>query len=205
MTAAPSITVASEHVEPVHAHKWLVAAAVMLGAFLGVLDTSIVNVALPYIQGSFAASVDEITWIVTSYLVATGVTIPLTGWIAARIGSKRYFILSVTLFVLGSTLCGVATGLHQMVLFRIMQGAAGAAMMPLSQAILFETFLPSEHTIAMATFGLGMMAAPILGPTLGGWITLNWSWRWNFYINVPAGPVAAFMVYAFVHDPPYLR
>ena len=106
MTAAPSITVATEHVEPVHAHKWLVAAAVMLGAFLGVLDTSIVNVALPYMQGSFAASVDEITWIVTSYLVATGVTIPLTGWIAARIGRKRYFILSVTLFVLGSTLCG---------------------------------------------------------------------------------------------------
>jgi len=205
MAASSSITAAIEHPEPVRAHKWLVASAVMLGAFLGVLDTSIVNVALPYMQGSFAASVDEITWIVTSYLVATGVTIPLTGWIAARIGRKRYFMWSVSLFVAGSALCGVATGLHQMVLFRILQGAAGAAMMPLSQAILFETFPPSEHTMAMATFGLGMMAAPILGPTLGGWITLNWSWRWNFYINVPAGATAAMMVYAFVHDPPYLR
>jgi len=205
MTAAPSIIVSAQHAEPVRAHKWLVAAAVMLGAFLGVLDTSIVNVALPYMQGSFAASVDEITWIVTSYLVATGVMIPLTGWIAARIGRKRYFMLSVILFVLGSMLCGLAEGLHQMVLFRILQGAAGAAMMPLSQAILFETFPPSEHTLAMSVFGLGMMAAPILGPTLGGWITLNWSWRWNFYINVPAGALAALMVYTFVHDPPYLR
>jgi len=205
MTAAPSIISAAQQAEPVRTHKWLVAAAVMLGAFLGVLDTSIVNVALPYMQGSFAASVDEITWIVTSYLVATGVMIPLTGWIAARIGRKRYFMLSVILFVLGSTLCGLAEGLHQMVLFRILQGAAGAAMMPLSQAILFETFPPSEHTLAMSVFGLGMMAAPILGPTLGGWITLNWSWRWNFYINVPAGAIAALMVYTFVHDPPYLR
>jgi len=204
--AAPSITAAAEqHVEPVRAHKWLVAAAVMLGAFLGVLDTSIVNVALPYMQGSFAASVDEITWVVTSYLVATSVMIPLTGWIAARIGRKRYFLLSMTLFVVGSTLCGVAGGLGQMVVFRILQGAAGAAMMPLSQAILFETFPPSEHTLAMSTFGLGMMAAPILGPTVGGWITMNWSWRWNFYINVPAGAIAAMMVYTFVHDPPYLR
>jgi DHA2 family multidrug resistance protein len=203
--ASLSITAVEEHAEPVRAHKWLVAAAVMLGAFLGVLDTSIVNVALPYMQGSFAASVDEITWVVTSYLVATGVTIPLTGWIAARVGRKRYFIVSVLMFVAGSMLCGLATGLHQMVLFRVMQGAAGAAMMPLAQAILFETFPPSEHTLAMSVFGLGMMAAPILGPTLGGWITLNWSWRWNFYINVPAGTLAVLMVYRFVHDPPYLR
>ncbi|HKV54879.1 MAG TPA: DHA2 family efflux MFS transporter permease subunit, partial [Candidatus Binataceae bacterium] len=181
------------------------ASAVMLGAFMGVLDTSIVNVALPYMQGSFAASVDEITWIVTSYLVATGVMIPLTGWIAARIGRKRYFIMSVLMFMAGSALCGVASGLGQMVLFRILQGAAGAAMMPLSQAILLETFPPSEHTLAMSTFGLGMMAAPILGPTVGGWITMNWDWRWNFYINVPAGAIAALMVYAFVQDPPYLK
>jgi DHA2 family multidrug resistance protein len=204
--AAPSITTVTEQrAEPVHAHKWLVAGAVMLGAFLCVLDSSIVNVALPYMQGSFAASVDEITWVVTCYLVATGVMVPLTGWIAARIGRKRYFIISVALFVLSSTLCGVANGLGEMVIFRILQGAAGAAMMPLSQAILFETFPPSEHTLAMSVFGLGMMAAPILGPTVGGWITMNWSWRWNFYINVPGGAIAAVMVYTFVHDPPYLR
>ena len=203
--AASSIAAAQQHAEPVRAHKWLIAAAVMLGAFLGVLDTSIVNVALPYMQGSFAASVDEIAWVVTSYLVATGVMIPLTGWIAARVGRKRYFLISVMLFVVGSMMCGLATSLNQMVLFRILQGAAGAAMMPLAQAILFETFPPSEHTLAMSVFGLGMMAAPILGPTVGGWITLNWSWRWDFYINVPAGIAAALMVYTFVHDPPYLN
>jgi MFS transporter, DHA2 family, multidrug resistance protein len=156
-------------------------------------------------QGSFAASVDEITWVVTSYLVATGIMIPLTGWIAARVGRKRYFIISVVLFVFGSALCGIASSINQMVFFRILQGAAGAAMMPLSQAILLETFPPSEHTLAMSTFGLGMMAAPILGPTLGGWITMNWNWRWNFYINVPMGAIAALMVYTFVHDPPYLE
>ena len=183
-------------------HKWLVAAAVMLGAVLQVLDSSIVNVALPYMQGSFAASVDEITWVVTSYLVATSVMIPLSGWIATRLGRKRFFIASVLLFVAGSALCGVARSLDQMVVFRILQGAT---MMPLSQAILFETFPPNEHTLAMSVFGLGMMAAPILGPTLGGWITVNWSWRWNFYINVPTGAAAALMVHAFVHDPPYLR
>ncbi len=204
--AAPSITaLAKQDAEPVRSHKWLVAAAVILGAFLGVLDSSIVNVALPYMQGSFAASVDEITWVVTSYLVATGVMVPLTGWMAAWIGRKRYFLISMMLFVLGSMLCGTADGLGQMVIFRILQGAAGAATMPLSQAILFETFPPSEHTLAMSIFGLGMMAAPILGPTVGGWITMNWSWRWNFYINVPAGAAAALMVYTFVHDPPYLR
>jgi MFS transporter, DHA2 family, multidrug resistance protein len=155
-------------------------------------------------QGSFAASVDEITWIVTSYLVATGIMIPLTGWIAARLGRKRYFVISVIFFVAGSALCGIAGNLGEMVAFRIIQGAAGAAMMPLSQAILLETFPPAEHTLAMSTFGLGMMAAPILGPTLGGWITMNWNWRWNFYINVPMGALAALMVSTFVHDPPYL-
>jgi MFS transporter, DHA2 family, multidrug resistance protein len=202
--AAPSIT-AQQAENPPKSHKWLVAAAIMIGAFLGVLDTSIVNVALPYMQGSFAASVDEITWVVTSYLVATGIMIPLTGWIAARVGRRRYFIISVVLFILGSALCGIAGSISQMVVFRILQGAAGAAMMPLSQAILLETFPPSEHTLAMSTFGLGMMAAPILGPTLGGWITMNWNWRWNFYINVPMGTIAALMVYSFVHDPPYLK
>lgn len=203
--AASTITVALAPAEPVRTHKWLVAAAVMLGAFLQVLDTSIVNVALPYMQGSFAASVDEITWVVTSFLVANGVMIPMTGWIAARIGRKRYFILSVLLFMISSALCGVARTIDQMVIFRLLQGAAGAAMMPLAQAILFETFPPAEHTLAMAVFGLGIMVGPIAGPTLGGWITMNWDWRWTFYINVPAGALAALMVYAFVHDPPYLH
>jgi MFS transporter, DHA2 family, multidrug resistance protein len=196
---------ATTAVEAPATHKWLVAAAVMVGAFLQVLDSTVVNVALPHMQGSFAASVDEITWVVTSYLVATSVMVPLTGWLAARFGRKRYFLIAIAMFVGASALCGVAQRLDQMVVFRLLQGASGAAMMPLSQAILLETFPPAEHTLAMSTFGLGMMVAPMLGPTVGGWITTNWSWRWNFYINVPAGAIAALLVFLFVHDPPYLR
>src|SRR5216684_2947889 len=165
-------------------HKWLVAASVMLGAILTNLDASIVNVALPYMQKSFGVGVDRITWVVTSYLVAVSVMLPMTGWTAARVGRKRYLVTSVVLFVIASTMCGLADGINQLVVFRVIQGAAGAAM---------------------TTFGMGMMVAPVLGPTLGGWITVHWSWRWNFYINVPTGAMAAFMVYSFVHDPGYLR
>jgi DHA2 family multidrug resistance protein len=196
---------ASAEAHPLAVQKWLVAAAVMIGAVMTVLDASIVNVSLPYMQKSFAADVRQITWVVTSYLVAVSVTIPMTGWCAVRFGRKRYFLASVLMFVVTSALCGLAGGVHQMVVFRVLQGAAGAAMIPLSQAILLETFPPNEHTLAMTTFGMGLMAAPVLGPTLGGWITLNLSWRWVFFINVPTGVVAMLMVYAFVHDPPYLR
>jgi DHA2 family multidrug resistance protein len=185
--------------------KWLVAVAVMLGATLEVLDTSIVNVSLPHLQGSFSASTDEITWVLTSYIVANGIMIPLTGWISARFGRKRYFLTSVAVFVLASALCGAAESLQQIVLFRLLQGAAGAAMIPSSQAILMETFPAEEQGLAMAMWGVGLMTAPMLGPTLGGWITDNWSWRWNFYINLPTGILAAVMVVLFVEDPDYLR
>ncbi|HEV3109129.1 MAG TPA: DHA2 family efflux MFS transporter permease subunit [Candidatus Binataceae bacterium] len=185
-------------------HRWLIALAVMLGTSLEVLDTSIVNVALPHMQGSFSASLDEISWVVTSYLVANGIMIPMTGWISSRFGRKRYFLISVTVFVAASMLCGAAQSLQQMVVFRLLQGIAGAAMIPSSQAILMETFPPEEQQLAMAVWGMGLMVAPILGPTLGGWITDNWSWRWNFYINLPIGMIAIAMVSAFVHDPHYL-
>jgi MFS transporter, DHA2 family, multidrug resistance protein len=185
-------------------HRWLIALAVMMGTSLEVLDTSIVNVALPHMQGSFSASLDEISWVVTSYLVANGIMIPMTGWISARFGRKRYFLTSVSVFVAASMLCGAAQSLQQMVLFRLLQGIAGAAMIPSSQAILMETFPPEEQQLAMAVWGMGLMVAPILGPTLGGWITDNWTWRWNFYINLPIGMIAIAMVSAFVHDPPYL-
>ena len=138
------------------------------------LDTSIVNVSLPHMQGSFSASVDEIAWVLTSYLVANGIMIPMTGWISSRFGRKRYFLTSVATFVTASAACGAARSLGQMVLFRLLQGAAGAAMIPSSQAILMETFPPEEQQMAMATWGVGLMVAPILGPTLGGWITDNW-------------------------------
>jgi len=187
------------------AKKWIIALSVMLGTVLEVLDSSIVNVSLPHMQGSFSASVDEIAWVVTSYLVAAGIMIPMTGWIAERFGRKRYFIVSITMFVVSSALCGVAQSLNQIVLFRLAQGAAGAAMMPLSQAILMETFPPREQAMAMAIWGIGMMVAPIMGPTVGGWITDAWTWRWNFYINVPIGMLAAFMVMRFVEDPDYMR
>ena len=187
------------------ARKWIIALSVMLGTVLEVLDSSIVNVSLPHMQGSFSASVDEIAWVVTSYLVAAGIMIPMTGWIAERFGRKRYFIISIAMFVISSALCGVAQSLNQIVLFRLAQGAAGAAMMPLSQAILMETFPPREQAMAMAIWGIGMMVAPIMGPTVGGWITDAWTWRWNFYINVPIGTLAAFMVMRFVDDPAYMR
>jgi MFS transporter, DHA2 family, multidrug resistance protein len=186
-------------------HKWTIAAAVMLGAILQALDMSIVNVALPYMQRSFKVDVDQASWVVTSYLVAVSMMIPMTGWIAVRFGRKRYLVGSMVMFVIASALCGLAHGIGEMVIFRVIQGAAGAAMMPVSQAVLLETFPPEEHTLAMTTFGIGVMVAPVLGPTLGGWITMNWNWRWNFYINIPTGALGALMVYTFVHDPPYLR
>jgi MFS transporter, DHA2 family, multidrug resistance protein len=191
--------------QAVPTHKWLVALAVMLGTSLEALDTSIVNVALPHMQGAFSASVDEIAWVFTSYLVANGIMIPMTAWISSRFGRKRYFLTSVFTFVAASTLCGAAQSLGQMICFRLIQGAAGAAMIPSSQAILMETFPSDEREIAMAIWGMGLMVSPILGPTLGGWITDNWNWRWNFYINVPIGCIAFPMVLAFVHDPPYMR
>ncbi len=204
MEAAVPIGSAQAELAPA-SHKWLVALAVMLGTTLEVLDTSIVNVSLPHMQGSFSASVDEIAWVLTSYLVANGIMIPMTGWISSRFGRKRYFMTSVSVFVVASALCGAAGSLDQMVIFRLIQGAAGAAMVPSSQAILMETFPPSEQQLAMATWGVGLMVAPIMGPTLGGWITDNWNWRWNFYINVPIGIIAFLMVSAFVHDPAFLR
>src|SRR5579863_2537642 len=185
--------------------KWVIAFSVMLGTVLEVLDSSIVNVSLPHMQGSFSASVDEIAWVVTSYLVSAGIMIPMTGWIAARFGRKRYFMISIITFIVASALCGIAQSLNQIVVFRVLQGTAGAAMMPLSQAILMETFPPQEQMMAMAIWGMGMMVAPIMGPTVGGWITDTLSWRWNFYINVPIGTVGAFMVARFVDDPSYLR
>ena len=208
MEAAPTAT-AEQQPQLAHtaeaARKWIIAASVILCTILEVLDSSIVNVALPHMQGSFSATVDEVTWVVTTYLVAAGIMIPTTGWIAGQFGRKRYFLISIATFVISSAMCGAAQTLNQMVAFRFLQGIAGAALQPLSQAILMETFPPNEQTLAMAVWGLGLMVAPIMGPTVGGYITDNWNWRWNFYINVPIGIAAGFMVSTFVHDPSYLR
>ncbi len=203
-TAAAAADAAHRHAGEA-ALKWIVAASVILCTILEVLDSSIVNVALPHMQGSFSATVDEITWVVTTYLVAAGIMIPTTGWIAGQFGRKRYFLISIATFVASSAMCGAAQSLNQMVAFRFLQGIAGAALQPLSQAILMETFPPNEQTLAMAVWGIGLMVAPIMGPTVGGYITDNWNWRWNFYINVPIGIAAGFMVSTFVHDPSYLK
>src|ERR1700746_1792646 len=200
-TVQPPAPVAAE----APSHKWIIATSVILCTILELLYSSIVNVALPHMQGSFSATIDEVTWVVTTYLVAAGIMIPTTGWIAGRFGRKRYFLISITTFVVSSALCGAAQTLDEMFAFRFLQGIAGAALQPLSQAILMETFPPNEQTLAMAVWGLGLMVAPIMGPTVGGYITDNFNWRWNFYINVPIGIAAGFMVSTFVHDPSYLR
>ncbi len=186
-------------------HKWVVTFAVMLGATMEVVDTSIANVALPHMQGTLSASVDEITWVITSYLVANAIVIPLGGWFSDIFGRKNFFNACVLIFSAASVACGASQNLQSLVFFRIVQGAAGGALIPLSQAIMMETFEPKEQGMAMALWGVGIMFAPIIGPYLGGWITDNYSWRWIFYVNVPVGLLTFLMVGVFVHDPAYLR
>ncbi len=189
----------------VHPSKWLIALTVILPTFIEVMDTSVVNVSLPHIQGSLSAGVDEVTWVLTSYLVSNAIIIPITGWLASVFGRKRYLIFSIVLFTGSSILCGAAPTLKILILARILQGLGGGGLQPLSQAILLETFPVKEHGIAMAVFGMGVVLAPILGPVVGGWITDNWSWRWVFYINVPIGMLAVLLAVIFIYDPPYLR
>jgi DHA2 family multidrug resistance protein len=186
-------------------NPWIIAVSVMLATFMEVLDTSVVNVSLPHIAGSLSASIDEATWTVTSYLVANAIILPMTGWLASTFGRKRLLMLSVVGFTAASFLCGLAPTLSSLIFFRIVQGATGGALQPLSQAVLLEAFPPSERGKAMGFWGLGVVVAPILGPVLGGWLTDNYSWRWVFYINIPVGVASLVMTKMFIFDPPYLR
>jgi len=186
-------------------NKYLVAVAVMVPTFIEILDMTIVNVSLNHIQGSLSAGLDEVTWVLTSYLVSNAIIIPISGWLASRIGRRRYLLLSVGLFTLSSLACGAATSLGMLVFFRVLQGIGGGGLQPLSNAILLETFPPREHGTAMAIFGMGIVIAPIVGPILGGWLTDNWDWRWIFYINIPVGILSILLTLLFIHDPPYLR
>ncbi|HXE31316.1 MAG TPA: DHA2 family efflux MFS transporter permease subunit [Terriglobales bacterium] len=186
-------------------NPWVIAITVMLSTFLEVLDTSVVNVSLPHIAGSLSATIDEATWVLTSYLVANAIVLPITGWLANQFGRKRLLIAAVSGFTIASFLCGIAPTLPLLVLFRVLQGAAGGALQPISQAILLETFPPEQRGKAMAFWGLGIVVAPILGPTLGGFLTDAYSWRWVFYINLPVGIASIVMTRMFIFDPSYIK
>jgi DHA2 family multidrug resistance protein len=178
---------------------------VMVPTFIEVMDISVVNVSLPHIQGSLNAGLDEVTWVLTSYLVSNAIIIPITGWLSSVFGRKRYLFFSISLFTVSSVVCGSAPSLKVLIIARIFQGLGGGGLQPLSQAILFETFPVAEHGLAMAVFGMGVVMAPILGPVVGGWITDTLSWRWVFYINLPVGLLAIALAFIFIYDPPYIR
>jgi MFS transporter, DHA2 family, multidrug resistance protein len=190
---------------PPQINPWLIAVAVMLATFMEVLDTSIAAVALPYIAGSLSATNDEATWVLTSYLVANAVILPASTWFSLRFGRKRFLIACIIIFTVSSFACGAATSLGFILIARAVQGAGGGALQPLSQAILLETFPPQKRGLAMAVFALGVVVAPVLGPTLGGWLTDTYSWRWAFYINIPVGAFAVFMISRYVVDPSYIK
>ena len=201
---APSIQdIGAEWVPSVN--PWLITLAVMLPTFLEVLDTTIVAVALPNIAGSMGSTNNEATWVLTSYLVANAVVLPASGWLAMRFGRKRFLLFCIALFTLATFLCGVAPSMPVLILARILQGAGGGALMPLSQAILLESFPREKQGMAMAMFGLGVVGAPIIGPILGGWLTDNYSWRWAFNFKIPFAILAIYLIAKYIEDPPYIR
>lgn len=183
---------------------WIVL-TVMLPTFIEILDTTINNVALRHIQGDMSAGIDESTWIITSYLVANAVIIPMAGWLSRVFGRKNYLIFSISLFTIASFFCGISWDLNTLIFFRILQGIGGGGLQPLSQSILLETFPKHQYGRAMAIYGMGIILAPIFGPMIGGWISDNFSWRWIYYINIPIGIISILMTYLVIEDPPYLK
>jgi len=186
-------------------NPWVIAVTVTLATFMEVLDTSIANVALPHIGGTLAASPDESTWVLTSYLVSNAIVLPLSGWLSSVIGRKRFYMSCVALFTVSSFLCGLAPSLGMLVIFRIMQGAGGGGLQPSEQAILNDTFPLAKRGMAFAVYGIAVVVAPTIGPWLGGWITDNYSWRWIFYINIPVGIISLLLTSLLVSDPPYMK
>src|ERR1700693_1377623 len=186
-------------------NPWVIAITVTLATFMEVLDTSIANVALPHISGNLSAGADEATWVLTSYLVSNAIVLPLSGWFSSLIGRKRFYMTCVALFPVSSMLCGLAPSLTVLIICRILQGIGGGALQPISQAILVESFPRHKQGMAMAVYGMGVVVAPVIGPTLGGWITDNYSWRWIFLINIPVGVLSLLMTSMLIKDPPYLK
>src|SRR6202142_1304699 len=185
-------------------NPWLIAVVVALAAFMEVLDTSIANVALPYMAGNLGASNDQSTWVLTSYLVSNAIVLPISGWLAGALGRKRFFMACLGVFTVSSLLCAVAPSLGLLLFFRVLQGAGGGGLQPMAQAILADTFPPHQRGLAFALYGITAIMAPTIGPTLGGWITFNYSWRWIFFINLPVGLIALVLVYRLVQDPPQM-
>jgi MFS transporter, DHA2 family, multidrug resistance protein len=204
-TGTSAVSVPFEPVSPRVFNPWLIALAVVVPTFMEVLDTTIANVALRYIAGGLSAAVTDSEWVITSYLAANAIILPISGWLSAHLGRRNYFLLSIALFTISSMMCGMATSLGQLILFRVLQGLAGGGLQPSSQAILLDSFPPEKQGAAQTLFGIAALLAPVIGPTLGGYITDEYSWRWIFYINVPAGALALFLCWLMVQDPEYLR
>ena len=186
-------------------NPWLIGVIVAGAAFMEVLDTSIANVALPYIGGNLGASTDQSTWILTSYLVSNAVVLPISGWLSGLLGRKRFFMVCLVIFTISSFLCGIAPSLGSIIFFRILQGAGGGGLQPLAQAILADSFPPEKRGLAFALYAVTVIVAPTVGPTLGGWITDNYSWRWIFFINIPVGIISLLLVYRLIEDPPWAK
>jgi MFS transporter, DHA2 family, multidrug resistance protein len=200
VSAAPLSSDSGRGINP-----WVIALTVMLATFMEVLDTSVANVALPHIAGNLASTIDESTWVLTSYLVSNAIVLPLAGWFSTLFGRKRFYMICVTVFTLASFLCGMAPNLTMLILFRVLQGLGGGALQPISQAILVESFPKRKKGMAMAVYGMGVVLAPIIGPTLGGWLTDSYSWRWIFLINIPVGILSLCLTAVLIFDPPYLQ
>src|ERR1700685_4020278 len=193
----------SEWRSPVN--PWIIALTVTLATFMEVLDTSIANVSLPHIAGSLSAGQDESTWVLTSYLVSNAIVLPLSGWLSSIMGRKRFYMSCVALFTISSALCGLAPNLPMLILFRVLQGVGGGGLQPSEQAILADTFEPAKRGMAFAVYGIAVVSAPAIGPTLGGWITDNFTWRWIFFINIPVGILSLLLTSRLIQDPPYFK
>src|SRR5258705_8214458 len=194
--AVPAVGVQHRTINP-----WLIAVTVTLATFMELLDTAIANVSLPHIAGGLATSYDESTWVLTSYLVANAVVLPLSAWLSRIFGRKNYYMACVALFSMSSLLCGLAPSLGLLIFFRILQGIGGGGLAPVEQAILVDTFPPAKRAAAFALYTVAIVTAPAIGPVLGGWITDNYNWRWVFLINIPIGLLSLFLTNRFVHDP----
>ena len=186
-------------------NPWIIALAVTLATFMEVLDTSIANVALPHIAGDLSAGTDESTWVLTSYLVSNAIVLPLSGWLSSIVGRKNFYMGCVALFTISSFLCGLAPNLAMLIVFRVLQGAGGGGLQPSEQAILADTFPPAKRGMAFAVYGVAVVMAPAIGPTLGGWITDNYTWRWIFFVNIPVGILSLLLTSRLIQDPPYFR